>query len=56
MAAMSVLVFSNGRTLAGALALSGPLTRFSPERIEAMKTPLIIAGLELSKTLGGERE
>jgi DNA-binding IclR family transcriptional regulator len=51
-AAMSVPIFAPGSQLAGALALSGPLTRFTSDRVAIMAPALIAAGRELSMTLG----
>lgn len=55
-AAMSVPVFARRYTLAGALALSGPLTRFTPDRVAAMAPALTAAGRDLSTALGGHWE
>lgn len=52
-AAMSVPVFAGRSTLVGALGLSGPLTRFTPERVAAMAPALTAAGRNLSVALGG---
>ena len=55
-AAMAVPVFAGHHELTGALALSGPLTRFTPDRIAAMTPALIAAGRNLSTALGGRWE
>jgi len=52
-AAMAVPVFGPAATLVGALALSGTVTRFTPERIAAMTLPLVEAGQAISRALGG---
>lgn len=39
--------------LAGALTLSGPRTRFTRAAVDAMREPLMQAGADLSRTLGG---
>ncbi|CAO3439447.1 IclR family transcriptional regulator [Azospirillum doebereinerae] len=51
--AAAVPVFSQRDGLIGALTLSGPLTRFTPDRVEGMKALLLNAGRRLSETLGG---
>ncbi len=51
--AAAVPVFSQRDGLIGALTLSGPMTRFTPERVEAMKALLLTAGRRLSEALGG---
>lgn len=53
-AAASVPVFAGNRQLAGALTVSGPRTRFTPEKVEGMGQALIAAGRELTAILGGK--
>lgn len=52
-ASMSVPIFAGGQALAGALALSGPLSRFTRDRVAEMAVPLLAAGRALSLALGG---
>ena len=52
-AGIAVPVFSSGDSLMGALSLSGPKERFSPEDVARMKQPLLTAARELSEALGG---
>lgn len=51
--AAAVPVFSQRDGLIGALTLSGPLTRFTGERVAVMAPLLLAAGSRLSETLGG---
>jgi DNA-binding IclR family transcriptional regulator len=51
-AGMSVPVFSLTDGMIGALTLSGPVVRFSPEKIETMKNPLLRAGAKITRALG----
>jgi DNA-binding IclR family transcriptional regulator len=51
--AAAVPVFSQREGLIGALTLSGPLTRFTEERVAVMAPLLLAAGRRLSETLGG---
>ncbi|WP_051678995.1 IclR family transcriptional regulator [Xanthobacter sp. 91] len=53
-AAISVPVFSGGISLAGALTISGPRTRFTPSQIAIMSPVLLAAGQELTTILGGQ--
>ncbi|MFZ3119432.1 MAG: IclR family transcriptional regulator [Variovorax sp.] len=53
-AAVACPVFENGESLAGALTLSGPRTRFGDVEVARMKTVLIDAALDLTHSLGGE--
>lgn len=52
-AAVATPVFSVNDQCAGALAVTGPASRFSAERIQEMRAPLLRAALELSRSLGG---
>jgi Transcriptional regulator len=52
-AAAAVPVFSRREGLVGALTVSGPLSRFTPEKIARIKEQLLRAGRELSTMLGG---
>jgi DNA-binding IclR family transcriptional regulator len=52
-AAAAVPVFASGDVLEGALAITGPAFRFSDEKVEAMRLPLLRAALEVSRNLGG---
>jgi DNA-binding IclR family transcriptional regulator len=52
-AAISAPIFNGPRTLIGALALSGPITRFSEHRVEEMSRSLMIYAEQLTTTLGG---
>lgn len=52
-AAMAVPVFGAHGTLAGALSLSGTVTRFSDTYVANMAPVLIEAGKDLSRVLGG---
>ena len=52
-AAAAVPVFSGHGGLVGALTISGPLTRFTPEKIAEVRGPLLKAGRDLSAALGG---
>ena len=51
-AAAAVPVFSARDGLIGALTVSGPVTRFTPEMIAGMKPHLVEAGRDLSTALG----
>jgi DNA-binding IclR family transcriptional regulator len=53
-AAVAAPVFAAGGVLEGALAITGPAFRFSEEKVEAMRLPLLRAALALSRQLGGE--
>jgi DNA-binding IclR family transcriptional regulator len=52
-AAVAAPVFGVGDTLQGALAITGPGFRFSDERVEAMRLPLLRAALALTRDFGG---
>ncbi|WP_158746371.1 IclR family transcriptional regulator [Acidisphaera sp. L21] len=52
-AAMAVPVFAAGPRLAGALSLSGPITRFGEDNSTKMAAPLLQAARALSDRLGG---
>jgi DNA-binding IclR family transcriptional regulator len=53
-AAIASPVFGPQGSLRGALALSGPAARFSPERIPLMVRSLLHASAELTRRLGGD--
>jgi DNA-binding IclR family transcriptional regulator len=55
-ASMSVPVLGQGDHLIGALSLAGPDSRLSEVRAKDVALPLLEAGLELSRTLGGDAE
>jgi DNA-binding IclR family transcriptional regulator len=52
-ASLATPVFGTSAELLGALTISAPLSRLTPERVEAMKTPLNTAAAELTRALGG---
>jgi DNA-binding IclR family transcriptional regulator len=52
-AALAMPVFGADSRLTGALALSGPRTRLTPERAEEIKGLLTAAATRLTKSLGG---
>lgn len=52
-AGLAAPVFGPGGTLAGAVSLSGPGERFTPEAVEAMRPALLAAAASLSASLGG---
>lgn len=52
-AAVAAPVFAAGDTLEGVLAITGPAFRFSDDKVEAMRLPLLRAALALSQMLGG---
>lgn len=54
-AAAAVPVFSGGEGLVGALAVSGPLNRFSAEAVAAMAPKLIRSAARLTARLGGRQ-
>jgi DNA-binding IclR family transcriptional regulator len=56
MAAMAAPVFGVGNTLTGCINVSGPRTRFSPERVAEMTPVLQRAAVELSIQAGAEPE
>jgi len=53
-AAMSVPVFGADRSLAGAISLAGPATRFGPEHRGRLVRALLVAGIDLTTALGGD--
>lgn len=53
-AAMAVPVFGRQQELQGALSLSGPLARFTPEAIAGMQTTLVAAAIALTQRFGGD--
>lgn len=53
--AMAVPVFGPGDTLAGALALSAPVTRWTQEAVAAARPVLVEAAAALTRRIGGER-
>lgn len=52
-AAVAVPVFAAGDVLEGALAVTGPAFRFSEQKVDAMRLPLLRAAADLSRNLGG---
>lgn len=52
-AAVAAPVFAAGDRLEGALAITGPASRFSDEKVEAMRVPTLEAALALSRAFGG---
>ena len=52
-AGIAAPIFASGGRLMGALSLSGPKERFSPEDVARMKTPLLTAARDLTEALGG---
>lgn len=55
-AALAMPVFGANLRLVGALALSGPLTRLTPDRAQEIKAYLHAAAMRLTKSLGGSFE
>jgi DNA-binding IclR family transcriptional regulator len=53
-AAIAAPVFGPQGSLRGALAISGPAGRFSPELIPGMSQALVKAAVELTRRLGGD--
>jgi DNA-binding IclR family transcriptional regulator len=54
-AAVSCPVFRTGQALVGALTVSGPLFRFTPEAVRRISMLLLRVGGSLTATLGGDR-
>ncbi|MER9953076.1 helix-turn-helix domain-containing protein [Mesorhizobium sp. M0047] len=54
-ATMAVPIFSGGEGLVGALAVSGPLTRFTPEKLVNMRPLLLEFGERLSTSLASSQ-
>jgi DNA-binding IclR family transcriptional regulator len=52
-AAVACPVFGAGDRLEGALSLSGPLSRFTPDAVNSFCTPLLDTGRKLTLLLGG---
>lgn len=52
-AAVAAPVFTVGDELKGALAITGPASRFSTDKVESMRLPLLQAALGLSRDFGG---
>ena len=52
-ASLATPVFGTDAELLGALTISAPLSRLTPERVEGMKGPLNTAAGELTRALGG---
>ena len=52
-ASLATPVFGTEGELLGALTISAPLSRLTPERVEGMKGPLNTAAGELTRALGG---
>ena len=55
-AGLACPVFGPGGKCAGALSLSGPKPRFTPDNIKAMTSLLLKAAIRLSRALGGPTE
>lgn len=53
-AAIAAPIFGPYGSLRGALALSGPAARFSPDRVPGMSRMLLGAAVELTRRLGGD--
>lgn len=53
---LSTPVFGAGNTLVGALAISGPITRFTADKAKAIAADLIREACELTRTLGGSEQ
>jgi len=51
-AGISAPIFATGQGMVGALALSGPRTRFTPDRVEQMEAAVIETARSLSRELG----
>jgi DNA-binding IclR family transcriptional regulator len=54
-AGLAAPVFSDGTKLVGALAVSGPVTRFTEERAKAISETLLSLAAELTRSLGGDQ-
>ncbi|WP_158215360.1 IclR family transcriptional regulator [Candidimonas nitroreducens] len=52
-AGVAAPVFSMGDKLEGALAITGPAFRYSEEKVQAMRIPLLRTALSLTRDLGG---
>jgi DNA-binding IclR family transcriptional regulator len=52
-AAVAAPVLRLGDELEGALAITGPAFRFSDEKVESMRLPILRAALSLTRDLGG---
>lgn len=52
-AAVAAPVFGPGDRLEGALAITGPAFRFSEQKVESMRLPILRAALALSRDFGG---
>ncbi|WP_114946673.1 IclR family transcriptional regulator [Microvirga calopogonii] len=55
-AAIAMPVFGANLRLVGALALSGPVTRLTPDRAQEIRVYLYAAAMRLTKSLGGTFE
>lgn len=55
-AAAATPVFSGAGGLEGALAITGPAFRFTPDKVEAMRLPLLESARALSEALGGSTQ
>ena len=53
-AGLAMPVFSGESGLVGALAISGPVTRFTAERAKAVSPSLVAMATELTRSLGGD--
>ncbi len=55
-AALAMPIFGANLRLVGALALSGPVARLTPDRAQEIKPYLHAAAMRLTKSLGGSFE
>lgn len=53
-AAVAAPVFGPNNSLEGALAITGPASRYSEKQVQTMRLPLLRAALSLSRNLGGQ--
>ncbi|MGD9941757.1 MAG: IclR family transcriptional regulator [Burkholderiaceae bacterium] len=53
-AGIAAPVYAAGRSLRGAISLSGPISRFTPEAIARMSPRVLSAAIALSERLGGD--
>lgn len=53
--AMAAPVFEHGHELVGALCISGPISRFTPQIRKSYAALLLVAGMKLSRQLGWAR-
>ncbi|MGD9943442.1 MAG: IclR family transcriptional regulator [Burkholderiaceae bacterium] len=53
-AGIAAPIYAAGRSLRGAISLSGPISRFTPEAVSRMSPRVVSAAIELSERLGGD--